>query len=275
MKYYKILCVALFISVASFAQKSVLIRYQPKIGSTLKNEMSAIMEMNIKVGEQNMQTKVNMGIEMLYKTKERKKKINEIDVIINKITSDMKNPMMNGSYNSDNKDETDPYALKMTEIFEGVLEQPLTMSINTKGEFTEILNIAKFFPKISASKALELEEQISNKFIQFPEKKVKVGDQWTMSIQMKQIGDFEYTYTLTGIERKRLLLSVTGNMIEEETDSVKILESVIAGNIILDRKTGEILVSNIVMDMKMQMITQGNTMVMSLKADISLKATQL
>lgn len=275
MKNYKFLFVVLFISVATFAQKSVLIRYQPKVGTTLKNEMTAIMDMTIKVGDQNIQTKMNMGFEMLYKNKERKNEINKIELIFSKITMDMKSPMMNGSYSSENKDETDPFALKIAETFKGVLGHPVPMSINTRGAFTETIDITKIFPQIPASKALELKEQMSNQFIQFPEKKVKVGDHWTMSVTMNQVGNLEYTYTLIGIEKKRLLLSVTGKMMEGETSTVKMLGAVVSGEVVLDRKTGETLVSEIMMDMSMLMETQGNSMGMSIKAEISMKATQM
>lgn len=275
MKNYKLLFTVLCISAASFAQKSVLIRYQPKVGTTLKNEMTAIMDITIKAGEQNIVTKMEMGFEMSYENKSRKKDINKIDMTFDKITMDMKNPMMSGSYNSEVKDETDPFALKIADSFKGVLGSPVPMSIDTKGGFTEPIDIVKMFPQIPASKAEELKEQMSNQFIQFPEDKVKLGGSWNMTSSMNQVGNLEYTYTLIGIEKNKLLLTVTGKMLENESETIKMLGATISGDVTLDRKTGETLISNIVMDMDMTMEAQGNLMDMKMKAEISMKATQL
>ena len=275
MKNYKILFLVLFISAVTFAQKSVLIRYEPKVGSTLKNEMTAIMDITIKAGEQNIITKMNMGFEMTYKTKERKKEVNKIDMIFDKITMEINNPMMSGSYNSEIKEETDPFALKIADSFKGVLDNPVPMSISTKGEFTEPIDIVKVFPQIPASKAKELKEQMSNQFIQFPEEKVKIGESWTMSSTMNQVGKLEYTYTLIGIEKNKLLLTVKGKMLESESETIKMLAATISGDVILNKKTGETLESNIVMDMDMQMEAQGSAMDMNMKAEISMKAYQL
>jgi len=273
MRNYKMLCLALCVSAITVAQKSVLIRYQPKVGTTLMNKMDADMNITIKAGEQNIVTKMMMSFDMSYHTKARNKDVNTIDMVFEKITMDINNPIMSGSYNSDNKEETDPFALKIAESFKGVLDKPVPMKITTQGAFAEPIDILKIFPQIPASKANELKEQMSNQFIQFPDKKVKVGESWTMSTTMNQVGNLEYTYTLVGIEKQRLLLTVEGKMLESET--VKTLTANISGDVVLDKKTGETLESNIVMDMDMQMEAQGNTMDMNMKAEIGIKATQL
>lgn len=275
MKNYKILLLTLFLCTTVFSQKSVLIRYQPKVGSVLKNEMTAIMNISIKAGDQNINTKMDMGFNMSYKTKDRKKNVNLIDMVFDKITMDIKNPMMSGSYNSDNKEDTDPFALQIAESFKGVLGKDVPMSIDTRGGFAEPVDIVALFPQIPASKAKELKEQMSNQFIQFPEEKVKLGGTWTTLTTMNQVGKLEYTYTLVGIEKTKLLLTVEGKMLESETETVKMLAANISGDVTLDRKTGETLVSNIVMDMDMIMEAQGNSMDMNMKAEIGMKATQM
>ena len=168
-----------------------------------------------------------------------------------------------------------PFALKIADSFKGVLDNPVPMSISTKGEFTEPIDIVKVFPQIPASKAKELKEQMSNQFIQFPEEKVKIGESWTMSSTMNQVGKLEYTYTLIGIEKNKLLLTVKGKMLESESETIKMLAATISGDVILNKKTGETLESNIVMDMDMQMEAQGSAMDMNMKAEISMKAYQL
>ena len=275
MRNYKIILVLFFATTIAVAQKSVLIRYQPKVGSTLKNDMTALMDITIKAGDQNIQTKMNMTFDMSYHTKERKNDVNSIDMIFDKITMDIKNPMMSGSYNSDAKDETDPFALKIADSFKGVLDKPVPMKINTQGGFSEPIDIVKIFPEIPASKARELKEQMSNQFIQFPEKKVKVGESWTMSTTMNQVGKIEYTYTLIGVEKEKLLLKVKGKMLESESQTVKMLTANISGTVTLDRKTGETLLSSIVMDMDMQMEAQGNIMDMNMKAEIGILGTKM
>ena len=275
MRNYKFLFLALFISTITFAQKSVLIRYKPKVGSVLMNNMDANMNITIKAGDQNIETKMKMGFEMSYHIKSRKKDINSVDMVFDKITMEISNPMMTGSYNSDNKEETDPFALKIAESFKGVLDKPVPMKINTQGGFAEPMDVEKIFPQIPASKANELKEQMSNQFIQFPDNKVKVGETWTMSATMNQVGVLEYTYTLVGIEKERLQLSVNGKMLESESEKVKMLTANISGDVTLDRKTGETLKSNVAMDMDMKMEVQGNTMDMNMKAEIVINATQM
>ncbi|WP_152285859.1 DUF6263 family protein [Flavicella marina] len=275
MKNYKILFAVLFISTFAFAQKSVLIRYQPKVGSTLKNDMTALMDISIKAGEQNISTKMDMGFEMLFKTNARENDVNKIEMTFGKITMDMKNPVMSGSYDSEKNNDDDPFSKQIADGFKGVVDTSVPMSISTKGEFTEPIDIAKAFPEIPVAKAEELKEQMSNQFIAFPEHKVKVGDSWTMNASMNQIGKIEYTYTLVGIEKSQLLLTVTGKMLNGETAAMKMLEATISGDLTLDKKTGETLSSNMVMDMNMQMEAQGNVMDMNMKAEISLTASHI
>lgn len=275
MKKYRFLCLLLFLTTLTFAQKSVLIRYQPKIGSTLKSEMGALMDITILTGGQEIKTEVNMGFDMLYQTKSRKSDVNEIEIVFDKITMDMNNPMMSGSYNSETIDENDSFALKIAESFKGVLNTTLPVKVDTKGAITEPIDIVKYFPQIPESKAKELKDQMSNQFIQFPENKVKVGDTWTMNTSLNQVGEIEYTYTLKSINKGELLLSVEGEMLNNDAMKMEMLNAVIAGDITLDRKTGETLVSTIVMELDMKMENQGNAMDMKMKAEITLKSTHL
>jgi len=233
------------------------------------------MDITIQAGPQRIETKVDMGFEMLYLTKARENGVNIVDMIFDKITMDMKSPQMSGAYSSATKNETDPFALKIAENFKGVLNNPVAMHINTKGEFTEVIDIAKAFPQIPIQKANELKEQMSNQFIQFPEKKVKLGERWKRATSMNQVGDLEYTYTLVGIDKDKLILSVEGKMLNGESATVKLLGALISGEITLDKKTGETLASTVIMDMEMEMQAQGTVMEMNMKAEIDIIATQL
>ena len=275
MKKYTILCLILFVSTLTFAQKSVLIRYQPKVGSTLKTDMTATMDMGIQAEGQDITTKIKMAFEMLYKTKARKKDVNDIEIVFDKIRMEMSNPMMSGSFDSENKDETDPFALKIAEGFKGVLDTPVATHVNTRGVLTAPIDVEKYFPQIPAAKAKELEEQMSNQFIHFPENKVKVGDTWTMATTMNQIGELELTYKLVAIEKRTLQLSLVGNMLKSDDMKMEMLATTIEGDVTLDRKTGETLLSTMLMEMDMKMEAQGSQMNMKMKAEIVLKTSQM
>lgn len=275
MKKYRFLCLLLFISTLSSAQKSVLIRYQPKVGSTLKSEMRALMDITIFTGGQEIKTEVYMGFDMLYQTKSRKSDVNQIEIVFDKITMDLDNPMMSGSYNSENIDNNDSFALKIAESFKGVIKTGIPVRVDTKGSIIEPIDIVKYFPQIPESKAKELKDQMANQFIKLPENKVEVGATWTMNTSMNQVGEIEYTYTLKSIEKGELLLSVEGKMLDNDAMKMEMLNAVIGGDIKLDRKTGETLESNIVMEMDMKMENQGNVMDMKMKSEISMKAIQM
>jgi hypothetical protein len=275
MKNYKFLFLILFVSTVSLAQKSVLIRFKPKPGSTLTANMGMNMDMKMKVGEQDILTKMEMGFVMLYNNLDRKKDVNEIEMSFDRVTMKMTNLVMNGTYDSDIKGATDPFAKKIAEGFTGVIKNPVSMKINTIGEFAEPLDISKLFAKIPAAKAKELEEQMSNQFIQFPKEKVKVGGTWAMESTMNQVGVVKFTYTLVAIEKKTLLLTVKGDLLSSSNENLKLLSSGIEGTVVLDKKTGETLKSDMTMDMQMQITAQGKTMETNMIAKINLSATHM
>lgn len=274
MKTTKLLLALLLFTTITFAQKSVKIRYQPKVGSELKNEMKALMDITIEMGDQNIVTEMDMGFDMIFKTISRKEEVNKIEMVFDRITMDMKNPMMNGSFDSSSEEELDPFGAKIAEGFKGVLNNPVPMSINTLGKLTEPLDVGKIFADIPLEKAKELQEQMSSQFVHFPENKVKVGDTWTMNATMNQVGKIEYTYTLKGIEKKTLLIAIQGKIIGSTSEAISIDEATISGDLVLDKKTGETLESNMVMDMNMGMTAQEQSMKMNMKAEITLVATQ-
>jgi hypothetical protein len=256
------------------AQKSVLIRFKPKTGTTLTANMDMNMDMKMKIGEQDISTKMEMGFVMLYNNLERKNDINNIEMSFDRVTMKMTNPAMSGAYDSDIKDSTDPFAQKIAEGFTGVIKNPVPMKINTVGAFAEPFDISKLFSKIPATKAKELKEQMSNQFIQFPKEKVKVGGSWDMNSTMNQVGEIQFTYTLVSIEKKTILLTVKGKILSSKNEALKLMDADIAGTVILDKKTGETLKSDMTMDMKMQVAAQGKSMDMNMKAIIKLIATR-
>lgn len=274
MKNYKFFLMFLMVVTYTTAQKSVLIRFKPKVGTTLTASMDMNMDMKMKVGEQDISTKMEMGFVMLYNNLEREKDVNKIDMSFDRVTMKMSNPAMNGSYDSDIKDSTDPFAQKIAEGFTGVIKNPVSMKINTVGKFTEPFDISKLFSKIPAAKAKELKEQMSNQFIHFPEEKVKVGGTWTMDTSMNQIGKIQFTYTLVSIDKKTLSLTVKGKILASSNESLKLLDADIVGTVVLDKKTGETLESDMTMDMKMEITAQGKSMDMNMKAIIKLVATR-
>lgn len=274
MKNFKFLLLFLMVVSYATAQKSVLIRYKPKAGSTLKTNMDMNMDMKMKVGEQDITTKMKMGFVMLYNNLERKNDVNTMEMVFDRVTMTMSNPGMNGSYDSDVKDSTDPFAMKIAEGFKGVIKNPVAMKINTLGQFAEPFDVSKLFASIPAAKAKELKEQMSNQFIHFPEAKVKVGESWTMESSMNQIGKIEFTYTLKAIEKKTLLLDVKGKILATNNEALKLMDTKVEGSAVLDKKTGETLSSDMIMDMLMKITAQGKSMDMNMKAIIKLVATK-
>jgi len=271
MKKLKIVATVVFltIGIAVQAQKSVKIRFKPKVGSSLKTEMKMDMDMKMHVQEQVISTKMLMTFAMVQNTKARKKDVNDLDVIFDRVTVSMKNPMMNGSYDSDVKESTDPFAKQMAQAFAGVIDKPIPMSLTTRGELTEALDLSKIFTSIPASKAKELQEQMSNQYIHFPEKKVKVGESWTMKTPMAQMGEIEFTYTLLKINKKTLGFSIKGVSLTNDASKKSVIKaSDISGTLTLNKKTGETIASKLNMDMKMAIENQGMSMDMDMNAVI-------
>lgn len=275
MKNFKLFLSFLLVVTFATAQKSVLIKYKPKVGSTLKTTMGMNMDMNMMIGEKEMLTKMEMGFVFLYNNLEREKDVNKIEMIFDRVTMKMSNPGMTGSYDSDIKNPTDPFGKKIAEGFTGVIKKPVEMKITTSGEFAEPFDLSKLFTNIPAVKAKELKEQMSNQFIHFPKKKVKIGESWTMNSSMNQIGTMELTYTLKAIEKKTILLDVKGKIISQNNKAMEVLTANIGGTATLDKKTGETLKSDMTMDLDMTVNVKGNPFKMNMKAIIDMAAVKI
>lgn len=263
----------ILISTATTAQKSVMIKYQPKEGTTLKNKMSATMDMNFKAGEKDVSTTIIMAFDMDYLIKDRKDDITNVDLIFNRVQMTMKGPV-NSTYDSENVDPNDPFSAEIGKNFKGVIGTPVKMKINTQGKLAEPIDITQFFTEIPANKAGELKEQMTNQMIQFPEHKVKVGESWNATTTMNNIGELKLTYTLKEIHKKTLELSVSGKILATTSETVSMKSTEISGAITLDKKTGETLSSSMLMDMVMGVNSQGVNMNMNMKAEINLTATK-
>jgi hypothetical protein len=165
----------LFLMVATYvtAQKSVSIKYKPKVGSSLKTDMNMKMEMDMKMGEKNALIKMDMNFLMTYNALKRKKDVNSMELIFDRIIMKMSNPSGYNSYDSDIKDSSDSFSKKIGEGFNGVLGNPVPMKITTTGEFAEPIDVSKLFTQIPVEKAKELNEQMSNQFYSFSQEKSK------------------------------------------------------------------------------------------------------
>ncbi|MXV37359.1 hypothetical protein GO491_01515 [Flavobacteriaceae bacterium Ap0902] len=122
------------------------------------------------------------------------------------------------SYDSQGENENIPRPLQ--EELERVLAKKVVMTLDSLAH----VNTISFDQNQNdmASQSIDLNAL----FIPLPVKPVKVGDQWTATQEVQNIGDKELTYTIDKISDTEVLVLLTTS-----TDEVK-------GQYLIDRKTG-------------------------------------
>lgn len=223
----------LMITLISFSQETVLLRYNYKKGDNY------LLKMNM---EQDMGKLMvmDMKMNMSYKIKDVKDTIFNLELGFTEIKTDVKSGKENISYNSNTKEaDMNKEQKKMHQSMKKLLELVVAGKCTHRGKMYDFKVI----------KGEGFSSQFTNQMnsVIYPEKPVKVGDYWegeqdkaTEGIKTKM----NYKYTVKAINKKTVDVRIEGTI-------SGVLSGTITGDMVIDKETGNNAVVNMNMEMNM------------------------
>lgn len=182
------------------------------------------------------------------------------------VTTKMDNPMMNVDYDSDKPNLDNPGEAAFHENIKGLLNIPFVSKLDKLGNVLEAPKPKNPDVKITEQQ-LQTVNQSQNSFINYPEKAVKVGDQWTHSQDINGQMPMTVTtnYTVKSITPTSVTLGLDGK-IKLQEGGMGTGSGILIGETTVDRITGMIQKQNLTQ--KITMTVMGNDMKTSTNIDL-------
>ena len=209
------------------AQDSVLLRLNYEKGATYGVSMDMSQEMGVSMS-------MGMAIDMDVKVLEVKDDTYESEMRFTNVTMDMLQGGKVMSFDSSKSDgELDDAGKMMKTQMAPMLKAVVFSKGNNLGEIIE----SKVEPSVMGME--DLANQSSN--VVYPKESIKVGSTWSMSKNQKGM-IMDFIYTVKSIAKDKIVLDLSGKVSGMGTGNI-------AGNMIIDRKSGIPVNSQIDMDM--------------------------
>lgn len=226
-----IIFLVLIFTTISFAQKSVLLRYNYKKGDKY------LLEMNI---NQKMGSVMNMdmGMKMFYNISGVKDTIYNLELGFTGVTMNSLQGTESINYDSSaDESKMNEEQKKMHEQMKKLLELVVAGKCSSRGRMFDFKVIK------GEGTSTNLVNQMNS--VTYPEKPVKVGDSWNGVHDKKEEGmKIEYVYTVKAIHKNTVDVGITGKI-------SGIANGTVSGDMEIDKKTGATPKTNMKMDMSM------------------------
>ena len=250
-----ILMLPLFITTI-FAQKKVSLSYQLELGQ--KFDIVTEIDQDI-VFEANGQPMI-FDQKMIFKTSSFIEKV-EKDSITIKITIDairMEQSIFGMEILYDSEDEStmeNPMAAEVGKVMSKVIGANIAAIIDEKG------NVKKYdLSNLGDNSQMANNLTTGNSYTVFPEGKVSVDDSWEADITPLKNSDMKShtKYTLKKITKKTVTIEILSTITANNIDGEDLkMEGEITGEIIVDRKTGWTIQSDMDMETELELEQNG------------------
>ena len=208
------------------AQDSVLLRLNYEKGATYGVSMDMSQEMGVSMS-------MGMAIDMDVKVLEVKDDTYESEMRFTNVTMDMLQGGKVMSFDSSKSDgELDDAGKMMKTQMAPMLKAVVFSKGNNLGEIIE----SKVEPSV-----MGMEDLANQSSVVYPKESIKVGSTWSMSKNQKGM-IMDFIYTVKSIVKDKIVLDLSGKVSGMGTGNI-------AGNMIIDRKSGIPVNSQIDMDM--------------------------
>ncbi len=250
-----LLMLPLFITTI-FAQKKVSLSYQLELGQ--KFDIVTEIDQDI-VFEANGQP-MTLDQKMTFKSSSFIEKVEEDSITIN-TTIDavrMEQSIFGMEILYDSEDEStmkDPMAAEVGKAMSKILGASMATIVDSKG------NVHKYdLGGLADNSEMANNLTTGNSYVVFPEGKISVGDSWEADITPMKNSDMKShtKYTLMKITKKTVVIEVlstiTANNFEDEDMK---MQGEITGEMIIDRKTGWTIQSDMDMETELELDQNG------------------
>ncbi|HHB79561.1 MAG TPA: hypothetical protein ENK85_10050 [Saprospiraceae bacterium] len=223
--------------------KNALLRLSPKPNTNYDQNMTintkidglpgANMDMNMTLKNDFLVESVDADGNFVFTTK-----------VVN-VTAKMENPMFNVDYNSDNPNLEDQAEAEFHKSIKDLINVPFVSKVSKLGKTIDAPKPKSKDANIS-EKQLQSINQGQSSFINFPEKAVKVGDQWTSvnDIEGEMPMTVTTTYTTKAITLTTVTLGLDGKLKVKE-GGMGSGSGILVGEATIDRITGMIQKQNL------------------------------
>lgn len=247
---------------ATYAQKSIMLKYNLKNGDKYTSTMDMDQEIDMQVQGQSMLINQDMNFEFNYLVSDVAADSFDLHTTITAIKMDQTVMGMEINYDSrDSSTYNNPtVGTKISDEMNNIISKEIVTTNSIDGNVGSI-DLGEM------NKDNQVASNMKSSFSQasYPRHKVKVGETWSNDITTSGLAEMNMhmSYTLTKATRKQAFIDVKG--VVESPDVTAKLKGTIEGQMIVDRKSGWVMHSTFNQDITMQMEQQG----MSFPATIS------
>ena len=265
--------------------------YKLEPGKTYNQSISANMKMNQNVMGQNMDMSVTMSMGMAYAVTDTTGGQITCDMSFTSIEMKMNTPMGNFAFSSEKESDTNPMMpIDMYEMLKAMKNIKFGMSMTKYGEVESISGFEEMKDEIFGSMGLSYSEveqakalmeqsfseekmidQMKNMSI-YPKHPVAIGDSWEMKVENDQM-DLDNTYTLKKVTDSEVVIDVKSKinrMSMAEQGISGALKGTQEGSTTAHRSSGWIKKATIKQDVSGDLTTQGMSVKMKMKSDITI-----
>lgn len=243
MKKLFLIAIVSFVALATMsftAGKGVTLRLRPSKDKAYVITSKTTQTTAMKIQGQTMRSSQTIEGRQTFTAKEVSANANVFETQIDVITMNISTMGMNMSYDSEHPENTSPMIADQAKSFDDIIKKPSTITYDELGHNTN-------------SENMEM-SQLTNIIIELPEEELKEGSQWNY-VKSQKVSDndvnINMTYTVTGISKKSVELSLTG------TIDTKGITGTYNGTASIDPQTGLIMASTISNSLSMTVSEQG------------------
>lgn len=266
----------------------VKISFNPDSGGKYEYVSEIVQNIKQNFMGQDMPMKTEINATYLMEIKSKTSQEIETQMTYQRFIFIISNPMMNVKYDSKAPDDNSSDINKMFQkMFNTMIDKPFTVVFLPNGSVKSVSGMGEIVENmlnaISADGQLavlgsQMSQQFNDEAMQkslgqsfnlYPDKAIKVGDTWSTenSLPMNYVNvSVKTTNTLKAVNANKATIDVTGEMDMDMEESK--MKGAQTGTMIIDTSTGLPLSSDILLDMKGVVKTQG----MEIKMEIESKA---
>jgi hypothetical protein len=231
-----------FATLSFMAKGGITLRLKPQQGKTYTLSTKSNTMMMMDVQGQTMNQSQSMEFHQTFTPKNVTDKESMIETQVEAIKMTVSVMGQKLEYDSENPEKTSPMLASQTKDFEASLKKPATVTYDALGNVIDSLNLDM--------------SQLGAAILQFPEKELSVGSQWTSNKDQSVSGteiSVDYTYTVTAISKKSVDLNIAGT-VKGSTDDIS---GNYQGTASINPQTGLVMNSTMKSNMSMTISEQG------------------
>lgn len=229
------------------------------VGKTVQMETNMQMDYYSDSKLSNKMMSMNIILNNQYEVLNKENGIHNISYTVNRMRLDQSMGGQTVSYDSDNKEASNPMAQAVGQQFSGILNTKLELKVNELGEVVEKGEIA------NPQYAEMMKASTDRLFVKFPEKELTEGEEWSETVDTpsgQQEISMKVNYKVRSITDDQVVigLGIEPSSIRVDGEPKEDFKLTQEGSMTFDRKTGLMVSSAVNQAMEMENPQMGGKM---------------